>query len=95
MCFQRSLKALSGSANLTLPITILFYMALSPGAGQAWSGVTPLSGCAPERGTKEAGKLQLVQEILGRRGEWGGKAGNSIETSIKQIYFCFWNGCVG
>lgn len=94
-CFQRSLKAVPGSANLTLHITILFHMAFSPGAGQVWSGVTPLSGCAPERGAKEARKLQLVQEILGGSEEWGGKAGNCIETYIKEIYFCFWNGCGG
>lgn len=46
-------------------------MAFSPGAGQVWSGVTPLPGYVPERGTKEAGKLQLIQEILvgGKEGE--------------------------
>lgn len=95
MCFQRSLKALSASANLTLHITILLSMAFSPGAGQVWSGVTPLPGYVPERGTKEGGKLQLVQEILGGREGGGGKARNCIGTSIKPIYFCFWNGCGG
>lgn len=70
-------------------------MTFSPVAGQVWSGVTPLSGCAPEKGAKEAEKLQIVQEISGRREEQGGKSGNCIETSIKQIYFCFWNGCGG
>lgn len=93
MCFQRSLKALLGSVNLILHITIPFHMAFSPGAGQVWSGISPLSGRAPKKGAKEDEKLQLVQEILGGRVEQGREAANCIETFCKQMYFCFWDGC--
>lgn len=49
----------------------------------------------PRKGNQGSWKTSACPGNLGGREGGGGKAGNCIGTSIKPIYFCFWNGCGG